>query len=35
VEAPEEVWRASGLETMSQEEGIAYCERLFAQWLDG
>ncbi|SFV13369.1 bifunctional salicylyl-CoA 5-hydroxylase/oxidoreductase [Pseudoduganella namucuonensis] len=35
VEAPEEVWRAAGIEQMSQEEGIAYCERLFARWLDG
>jgi anthraniloyl-CoA monooxygenase len=35
IETPEEVWRASGLENMSQEEGIAYCERLFADQLDG
>ncbi len=35
VETPEEVWQKSGLERMSQEEGIAYCERLFAPWLDG
>jgi len=35
VETPEEVWRASGLEGMSQEEGIAFCERLFADQLDG
>ena len=35
VETPEEVWRASGLETMSQEDGIAFCERLFADQLDG
>ncbi|MFO1324993.1 MAG: bifunctional salicylyl-CoA 5-hydroxylase/oxidoreductase [Burkholderiales bacterium] len=35
VETPEETWRAAGLETMSQQEGIAYCERLFAPWLDG
>jgi len=35
VETPEEVWKASGIETMSQEEGIAYCEKLFAPWLDG
>jgi anthraniloyl-CoA monooxygenase len=35
VEAPEETWRAAGLETMSQEEGIAFCERLFASYLDG
>ena len=35
VETPEDVWRKSGLEGMSQEEGIAFCERLFAKYLDG
>ena len=35
VETPEDVWRASGIEDMTQEEGIAYVERLFAPWLDG
>jgi len=35
VEAPEEVWQASGIEQMSQEQGVAFCERLFAPWLDG
>ena len=35
VETPEETWKAAGLDAMSQEEGIAYCERLFAPWLDG
>jgi anthraniloyl-CoA monooxygenase len=35
VETPEETWRAAGLENMAQEEGIAFCERLFAPWLDG
>ncbi|WP_295997861.1 bifunctional salicylyl-CoA 5-hydroxylase/oxidoreductase [Rugamonas sp.] len=35
VEAPEPVWRAAGLEDMSQEQGIAFCERLFAEQLDG
>ena len=35
VETTEETWRAAGLETMSQEEGIAYCERLFASYLGG
>jgi anthraniloyl-CoA monooxygenase len=29
------VWRAAGLEDMSQEEGIAFCEHLFAEHLDG
>ena len=35
VETPEDTWRKCGLETMSQEEGIAFCERLFADQLDG
>ncbi|MGE3349205.1 MAG: bifunctional salicylyl-CoA 5-hydroxylase/oxidoreductase [Ramlibacter sp.] len=35
VEAPESVWKAQGLDTMSQEEAIAFCERLFARYLDG
>jgi anthraniloyl-CoA monooxygenase len=35
VETPEEVWRAAGLDRMSAEEGIAFCERLFARYLDG
>lgn len=35
VETPEAVWRAAGLEDMSKEEGIAFCERLFAKVLDG
>lgn len=35
VETPEETWQAAGIGDMSQEEGIAYCEKLFAPWLDG
>ena len=35
VEAPEETWRAAGIDRMSQQEGIAFCERLFARYLDG
>ncbi len=35
VEAPEAVWRAAGLEAMSKEEAIAFCEQLFAGVLDG
>lgn len=35
VETPESVWRDSGLEDMSQEQSIAFCERLFAEQLDG
>ena len=35
VETPQAVWQAHGLDTMSQEDGIAFCERLFAKYLDG
>src|SRR5690606_26592278 len=35
VETRDETWRASGLDEMSQEEGIAYCENLFRPWLGG
>jgi anthraniloyl-CoA monooxygenase len=35
VETPEPVWRAAGLEDMEKEESIAFCERLFAKYLDG
>jgi anthraniloyl-CoA monooxygenase len=35
VETPEDVWLAAGLDRMTQEESIAYCERLFADLLDG
>jgi len=35
VEAPENVWRAAGLEDMDKEDGIAFCERLFADVLQG
>ncbi|HEX8602847.1 MAG TPA: bifunctional salicylyl-CoA 5-hydroxylase/oxidoreductase [Pseudoduganella sp.] len=35
VETPETAWRAAGLEAMTQQESIAFCERLFADRLDG
>ncbi len=35
VEMPEPVWQRLGLETMDKDEAIAWCERLFAQQLDG
>ncbi len=35
VETPEQVWKAAGLEDMSKEESIAFCERLFSKVLDG
>ncbi|HXN65805.1 MAG TPA: bifunctional salicylyl-CoA 5-hydroxylase/oxidoreductase [Candidatus Acidoferrales bacterium] len=35
IEAPEEVWRAAGLDKMEQEGSIAFCEKLFAERLQG
>ena len=35
VETPEAVWQAHGLDQMSQPDGIAFCEQLFAKYLDG
>ena len=35
VETPEDVWLKTGLEAMSSEESIAFCEKLFAKHLDG
>ncbi|CAN7341364.1 bifunctional salicylyl-CoA 5-hydroxylase/oxidoreductase [Massilia sp. LjRoot122] len=35
VETPEQTWRAAGLEAMDQQEALAFCERLFARYLDG
>jgi len=35
VETPEEVWLKAGLDTMEKEESIAFCEQLFAKYLDG
>ena len=35
VETPNETWEKAGLEHLSQEEGIKYCENLFADYLDG
>lgn len=35
VEAPDAVWQAAGLEAMSKEDSIAFCEKLFAKVLDG
>jgi anthraniloyl-CoA monooxygenase len=33
VEAPEPVWRRAGLDTMSEQDSLAFCERLFAEEL--
>jgi anthraniloyl-CoA monooxygenase len=35
VETPHEVWKAHGLDQMEQPEAIAFCEKLFAPYLDG
>lgn len=35
VETPESVWQAHGIDAMSQDEAIAFCEQLFAPYLDG
>ncbi len=35
VEAPEDVWLKAGLDKMAKDEAIAFCERLFAKYLDG
>jgi anthraniloyl-CoA monooxygenase len=35
VECPESTWRAAGLDHMSEEESIRFCEELFAEELDG
>ena len=35
VETTDEAWQAAGIDQMSQEEGIAYCEKIFAPWLQG
>lgn len=35
VETTEETWLKAGIDQMSQEDGITYCENLFAPWLEG
>ncbi|MFZ6719628.1 bifunctional salicylyl-CoA 5-hydroxylase/oxidoreductase [Undibacterium sp. Ji49W] len=35
VETPEDTWIKAGIDKMSQEEAIAFCENLFAKYLDG
>jgi anthraniloyl-CoA monooxygenase len=35
VETPESVWRAAGIDRMSMEASVAFCERLFARYLAG
>jgi anthraniloyl-CoA monooxygenase len=35
VECHEDVWRSAGLDEATEEETVAYCEALFADYLDG
>ena len=35
VECSEDTWRSFGFDTMSQDDSIAACEKLFAKYLDG
>ncbi|QHE75100.1 bifunctional salicylyl-CoA 5-hydroxylase/oxidoreductase [Hydrogenophaga sp. PBL-H3] len=35
VETPESVWKAHGIDQMEQAEGVAFCEKLFADRLEG
>ncbi|MCH8126901.1 bifunctional salicylyl-CoA 5-hydroxylase/oxidoreductase [candidate division KSB1 bacterium] len=35
VECYKDVWYKAGIDMMSKEEGIEYCENLFAEYLDG
>ena len=35
VETPEDVWKAHGLDEANTEQSIAFCEKLFAKYLDG
>jgi anthraniloyl-CoA monooxygenase len=35
VEMRDSTWRASGLDRMDVTESVAFCEHLFAPWLDG
>jgi anthraniloyl-CoA monooxygenase len=35
VETREETWRAHGLDQANHEQSIAFCEKLFARYLDG
>jgi anthraniloyl-CoA monooxygenase len=35
VECDEETWLAAGMDTKSEDETVAYCQELFAKYLDG
>ncbi len=35
VETPEENWSRAGLDRMTTDESVAFCERIFARYLDG
>ena len=35
VECPESVWKAAGIDRMSKEDGVVFCESIFSEHLDG
>jgi len=35
VETPEHVWKAHGLDTLNADQSVAFCEKLFAEHLQG
>jgi anthraniloyl-CoA monooxygenase len=35
VECPEPTWRSAGLDSMSEDESLAFCQSLFDPWLGG
>lgn len=35
VETPEEAWLKAGIDKMDQDQAIAFCEKVFAKYLDG
>ena len=35
IETPEDVWLKAGLDKMEQEQAITFCEKIFAQYLNG
>jgi anthraniloyl-CoA monooxygenase len=35
IETPEDVWRKAALDQMDQAQAVAFCEKLFAKYLDG
>ncbi|MFZ6648185.1 bifunctional salicylyl-CoA 5-hydroxylase/oxidoreductase [Undibacterium sp. TJN25] len=35
VETPEDVWLKAGIDKMDQQQAVAFCEKVFAKYLDG